>query len=351
MDFAPNNYGDDPFPKAIPRNAPDLKWQNEDWDPTLRFWSLGLDPNLVEWLRGEDASLRPTMAAREFAMEHKKWLFNEATLINKGWLSNDAHLAWKNGNQAQGTPPLTEIQNEIDTLFRSMEDDRATYLGEIDAQADGLANYIMSFLWADSERRRHTVELIRCGLAIGNIFYMSYKAYFRRVRASTICPGLVPPFGPPRHPSFPSGHSFLGHFIALLLLEIDEIAAIFGEIVPAIPAGQPAPLPTVGQIPPMRGQAELDRVMSTAYQFNGPLLWLGDRLGKNRERAGLHYPSDSAASRWLAGAVWALLTMDSTQLAAATPPGAVNQVAADDLISCPTLRKVLRAAAAEWGNT
>jgi hypothetical protein len=95
--------------------------------------------------------------------------------------------------------------------------------------------------------------------------------------------------------------------------------------------------------------------MNTAYVFNGPLLWLGDRLGKNRERAGLHYPSDSSASQWLAGALWALLTTPApaganptTQVPAATPPGAANPVLVRDLIDCPSLQRILRLAKAEW---
>jgi membrane-associated phospholipid phosphatase len=344
MDFAPNNYGDDPFPKAIPSDANTLRWQNDDWDPALRFWNLAFDPNLVEWLKSEDTSLRSTTAAREFAKEHKKWRFDEATLKTRGWLTDAVHLGWKNGTQPH---QLQWITTELAQLFKMMEDDRERYLGEIEAQADGLAAYLVSFLGIDSERRPHTIELIRCGLAIGNVFYMSYKEFFRRVRASTICPGLVPPFGPPRHPSFPSGHSFLGHFIALLLLEIPEVAQVFGED-PPTPPGQPTPK----DVRARNGrQPTLGEVMSAGYVFRGQLLWLGDRLAKNRERAGLHYPSDSAASRWMAGAVWALLTKDSGHLPDAKPPGAANSVTAADLIDCPSLRQVLRLAKAEWART
>jgi hypothetical protein len=91
--------------------------------------------------------------------------------------------------------------------------------------------------------------------------------------------------------------------------------------------------------------------MSTQYVFNGPLLWLGDRLGKNRERAGLHYPSDSQASRWLAGAIWALLTTDKANPAGAAPPGRAAALGAfllAELIECPSLDRVLRMAKAEW---
>src|SRR5262249_4112643 len=39
-------------------------------------------------------------------------------------------------------------------------------------------------------------------------------------------------------------------------------------------------------------------------EIRSPLLWLAQRLAKNRERLGVHYPSDSAGSRHLAAAVW-----------------------------------------------
>ena len=77
------------------------------------------------------------------------------------------------------------------------------------------------------------------------------------MRPSIICPGLTAPFGPPHHPAFPSGHSFLGHFIALLLLEIPQIAVRFGEPeTPGIPAGEiGGPAPPEGPLlqPPIAG--------------------------------------------------------------------------------------------------
>jgi hypothetical protein len=86
----------------------------------------------------------------------------------------------------------------------------------------------------------------------------------------------------------------------------------------------------------------------TPYVFRGPLLWLGARLGRNRERAGIHYPSDSLASRWLAGAIWKLVvTTKVTATSDATPPGA-PPVTDSNLIVCPTLRRVLHLAKAEW---
>src|SRR5207247_7981231 len=191
----------------------------------------------------------------------------------------DAHLAWRYGKGASSA--WDKIKEEIDQLFVLMEDDRDRYLAEINAQADGLAAYVISFLGMDSERRPHTIELIRCGLAMGNVFYFYYKQLFRRVRASTICPGLVPPFGPPRHPSFPSGHSFLGHFIALLLLEIPVVAKRYGIFDPHQPAGTPGNAPT--NATDLSGRGEL----------KSPLLWLAQRIAKGRERQGVHSPTRS----------------------------------------------------------
>ena len=85
-------------------------------------------------------------------------------------------------------------------------------------QAEAGPDYIVAFIGATGAFP-WTMELINCGLAIGNIAYSYYKQQFKRVRPSSLCPGLAPPFGPPAHPSFTSGHSFLGHLIALLLLE------------------------------------------------------------------------------------------------------------------------------------
>jgi len=63
--------------------------------------------------------------------------------------------------------------------------------------------------------------------------------------------------------------------------------------------------------------------------INSPLLWLAQRIAKNRERLGVHYMSDSMGSRHFAAAIWRALLHDNT-------------------INCPTLISVLRHAEAEW---
>jgi hypothetical protein len=288
-----------------------------------------------------------------------------------------------------------------------MQDDRDRYLAETDVQADAGPDYIVAFIGASHARHPWTIELINCGLAIGNIAYSYYKQLFKRVRPSFLCPGLVPPFGPPAHPAFPSGHSFLGHLMALLLLEIPALRQRYGVFAapfngspgsavnpnPAWPtvtitaanpavvtwnahglrADDPVCFHTTGQLPAPINPGQIYyvrsaglspnsfqisttvRTGSTAINTGGatqspthriprnplagsgeiksPLLWLSQRLAKNRERIGVHYSSDSNASRHLAAAVWRALLHDTN------PTTAIN---------CPTLRSVLAHAIAEW---
>lgn len=199
-----------------------------------------------------------------------------------------------------------------------MQDDRERYLEESEAQADGVPDYVISFIGADRSRHPWTVELISCALAIGNIAYMAYKNRFRRVRPSFLCPGLVPPFGPPGHPAFPSGHSFAGHLVALFLLEIQSLAERYGVFRKA--ARQPGVRP---------GKTTL----ATTKEVNSPLIWLAQRLGKNRERIGVHYFTDTTASRHLASGIWWAL---------------IHEPDPAQRIHCPTLLDVLRKARAEW---
>ena len=298
-------------------NRPNLEWTTSDWDPALRFWALPFDPQLTEWLKVVDPSRPSILAAREFASQHPIWNVDATLLLSKKWLET-ADLDWQ--PDRIGWPAILP---EIEQLQQLMQDDRERYLAEIEAQADGLADYVLAFIGASQAKHPWTVELVSCGLAIGNVAYMRWKSAFKRVRPSTLCPGLVPPFGPPAHPAFPSGHSTLGHLIALLLLEIPALAQRYGLFVATdgspgtqIPLGLPGANPLAGTAP-----------------FDSPLLWLGDRLAKNRERLGVHYPSDSWAGRHLAAGLWHALLQDTN---AATR------------IDSPTLRTVLAHAKAEW---
>jgi hypothetical protein len=418
LDFTPDDAGNPPYPFSEivnPYNTDNfLEWTTDDWDPALRFWTLPYDKQLTEWLRSVDESRTYIMAAREFGGQPELWQFPRRELLAKGWLEPrdliwqpDPELRAAGGNDwtaAKGNAWST-IQAEIAELQQLMEDDRDRYLAEIELQADNGPDYIVAFIRANIARCPWTIELINCGLSIGNIAYSFYKGAFRRVRPSYLCPGLAPPFGPPGHPSFTSGHSFLGHLMALLLLEVPGIQQRYGFFpspITGAPAG-PVPLPVgpiLVNIPPANPAVvnwpgnmlrpddpvcfDLPQklpsainpgqiyyvltsgfTLNTSFQFstriggpavdtsadalqtyvipqnplpgsgafNSPLMWLSQRLAKNRERLGVHYSSDSNGSRHLAAAVWYSLFHE-------TDP--------KKRIVCPTLDTVKKRAEAEW---
>jgi hypothetical protein len=103
-----------------------------------------------------------------------------------------------------------------------------------------------------------------------------------------------------------------------LLLEVAGIAQRFGIF--AAPGG-PGGTPNAANV--LAGRAPVA----------SPLLWLGERMAKNRERLGFHYASDSSGSRHIAAGIWWALLHEAD-------PGI--------RINCPTLRTVLRHAQAEW---
>jgi membrane-associated phospholipid phosphatase len=373
------------------------------------------------------------MAGREFGAHRPQlWQFDRPALLTDHWL-DDWDLAWQPDPalRAAGGAPWTTAKNnawnrilgEIVELQQLMQDDRERYLAEIEMQADNGPDYVVAFIGANAVRFPWTLELIDCGIAIGNIAYSYYKAHFKRVRPSFLCPGLAPPFGPPGHPSFPSGHSFLGHLMVLLLLEIPGIAQRYGMFdPPPRPPPPPPPLsppypglpgkavepyptvqisrsnplanpavitlkspgltshglsggepiafwstdPTVNTLPPQitagttyyvlpaglttdafqirnaAGVAIQATTNGTAYtnlnplmgrsEVNSPLLWLSQRLAKNRERLGVHYISDSMGSRHLAARLWRALLHEKETTR----------------IVCPTLESVIGHAKAEW---
>jgi len=277
------------------------------------------------------------MAAREFAQQHHAWQFDVGgeegedeegrlrkqilELIHNEWLKAE-HLAWW-GLIPDSRPPglrdkaegWTAINAELDELVYLMGDSRAAYLSEARAQAPAMRPYFAQLLGIDPLLRPWTGHLMRCATAVAHIAYMYFKARFKRVRPSRLCPGLAVPFGPPEHPAFPSGHSTAAHLVALCLLQVPSIAELYGVVADSESPHGPFRAPTPAELrepnPP-----------------ECPLLWLADRIARNRERIGVHYASDSAAGRHIAIGIWEALKKKK--------------------IVVPTLDRAIYRAEAEW---
>lgn len=361
LDFAVGN-GWPGFPTDLRFNPyqfkTTLRWQTGDWDPALRFWTLPFDPQLTEWLQDLNLAHPSVMVAREFAAQphNKAWLATDPEANTpsalQALIETDAALVgWRVGAQGQQGPVDADqawifITIELTELVDLMRDDRLRYLPEVAVQSAQIVPYFIHLMGLDPAAKPWTMELVNCALAIANLTKMQYKAAYARLRPSTLCPGLAPPWGPPQHPAFPSGHSLVAHLIALFLLRVPGIAQRFG----IFDEGS-----NLGRAP----QLQRDFIAGDAKKRYGqdqrsPLLWLAWRVAKGRERLGLHYPSDSAASRMLAAGLAEMCFGDGgngkpvSQRPARKPPEKQLDAQTLPALHIPTLQRVLRLAEAEW---
>lgn len=326
LDFSPGN-GWQGFPTQLRLNpadfTPPLEWKTSDWDPGLRFWTLPFDPQLTEWLQDLDLAAPAVMAAREFAAQHKRWDTANANNSLYADFVSQPFMDWKSPDKSKA---WSFINRELTELEDMMVDDRFRYMQEAAVQSSSIGTYFVHLLGIDSGSKPWTMELMNCATAIANMVKMHYKAHFRRVRPSTLCPALTPPWGPPQHPAFPSGHSMVAHLTALFLLSIPALAERFGVFNAELEKDEK----NLGDKPSL---AALEDPKTYGTDQRSLLLWLAWRVAKNRERLGVHYPSDSAASRYLAAHVWHLCLEEADDSKA---------------ILCPTLKQVLQKAIAEW---
>ncbi len=337
--------------------SPHMSWQLADWDPGLRFWTLKFDPQLTEWLQDLNLAAPAVMAAREFANSSDRWLAssnNPPTALHSAFEANTALLGWRvppaivqaaelaNAKRKQAAKPnpaetakadaekeaWIRVKLELDELVDLMRDDRMRYLAELGVQSSQAVPYFVHLMRFDPTAKPWTMELMNCASSIGNLVKMQYKSHYLRVRPSTLCPGLTPPWGPAGHPSFPSGHSTVAHLTALLLLSIPGIAQRFGIYENETNHGRQPALVEFGP----SGTNPNTKTKAYGEDQRSPLLWLAWRIAKGRERMGVHYQTDSAAGRWLAALVWN---------ACVSPNGTLT-------IDVPSLRNVLHKAEAEW---
>jgi acid phosphatase (class A) len=136
--------------------------------------------------------------------------------------------------------------------------------------------------------RPHTATLIAIAMAVGQMVGMYWKYHHRRARPAQVFPPLMPVILTPAHPSYPSNHSFQAHLIALVLNSVFE-----------------------GRV---------------AQAMHPQLFAMAARIAKGREIAGVHFPSDTDAGKFLAEEIFPIL----------------NKV--------PSFEKIQKAAKKEWAG-
>ncbi len=193
-------------------------------------------------------------------------------------------------------PAAAAVVGEIAQLIKLIEY-RPAVFSEARRQVDrvGVIGYFRGILSFTPESHPWTFGLAVIALRVGEFQAMHYKAKFNRPRPSTLSPALMPPIEVPGHAAYPSGHSTQSYLAALCLAEV---------------------------MPPAANQAQGPGGVN--HPEHGPLQRVAERISRNREVLGLHYPSDSAAGKLLAERTFLLLK------------------------ECDTVKDIIALAEAEW---
>jgi membrane-associated phospholipid phosphatase len=196
------------------------------------------------------------------------------------------------------------VQDEIDELV-TLIDYRPAVLEEALTQRLDIVEYWSGLLMFGKSSHPNTYLLARLAIEAGSFFAMHFKAQQYknpnsgamegpRPRPLQLCPWLMPPIPVPGHASYPSGHATQAALLSGLLGKV--MKAQVTQQLPQTPSGT---------------ASLLDK--------------LAERVARNREVLGLHYPSDSAAGKSLASQV-------------------LNQV----LLKSGEINQVIAGAGAEW---
>ena len=160
-------------------------------------------------------------------------------------------------------PSWSDIVGELEELMAKQQSaEREVRRPEIIEENDGPPAYYGRMLYLDDPGNPQTRALLGTIISWSRPPIMFLKHRYKRPRPPMLEPRLRPMIDIPRHASYPSGHSTQSHLIALVMEEVT-------------------------------GRADIGKALFEA----------ADRIAQNREYAGIHYASDSAAGIVLARAL------------------------------------------------
>lgn len=137
------------------------------------------------------------------------------------------------------------------------DDQKNAILRELKVIGMKIGSYEMGPMFEKETSRPETRKLLLAGMHDMEIIIFKTKNHFNRVRPTHLDPDIHPSIEVPGHPAYPSGHATQAHVLAYLFCELDP-------------------------------ESSEGYLRSAAH------------IARNREIAGVHYPSDSAAGQLLA---------------------------------------------------
>ncbi len=152
-----------------------------------------------------------------------------------------------------------ETNNELLELHALVAERSPEKINEIMNEVNATSTLFGPFSYQyiiNSLTHSYTKELLERSLINLQPIIITFKKKFDRVRPSYLDPSLTTVIPVPNHPSYPSGHATQWYFLAKIMSDVD----------------------------PKHSKEYMDSAYSIA---------------RNREIAGLHYPSDSEAGRLL----------------------------------------------------
>ena len=293
--------------------SPDINRDpGEDWFRGNR-WPPQDREALKIWTR---AAAPPSFRPADWSLPH----FAVAVLTEFAAQGNGAWIAI-----ALPPPPAAaaDIEAEIAALVEIAEF-RAGVQAEALERRENVVGDFRGLLTFKAGSHPWTTPLCHAALRVGQFLALHQKKRHMRGRPSTVSPALMPPIDPPGHPAYPSGHATEAYLIALVL----------AEVMPGLAWGEGrggAKNPVSAQdLAPVAGSitTRLTSVPGVAQRLERSPLWrIAERIARNREVLGVHFPSDSEAGLRLA--VQALPLLLACPLIAAPGTGALARARAE----------------------
>jgi membrane-associated phospholipid phosphatase len=154
-------------------------------------------------------------------------------------------------------PAAGVLESQID-LIEAQVSERETRLPEVGAELDGGLPFMMAAAGLQPSRHRSVLELCDLAAGLASLVCQRFKQAMAVPRPFQLAPQLLTLVPTPEHAAYPAGHATESYAVAHVL------AKLIGE------------------------DQVTDTLMRTAH-----------RVAYNRTVAGLHYPVDNAAGRWL----------------------------------------------------